>query len=443
MTFSNYSQAIRYLYRRNQFAIKLGLNNISKLLASRGSPHNNQAYAHVAGTNGKGSVCAYIAGILRELGYKKVGLYTSPHLVSFRERITVDGEPISQDYVCWWLNEAFSQIEMLQATYFECVTAMAIEYFRDNACEITVIETGLGGRLDATNCLVPLVSVITSVSLDHMDILGNTIESIWGEKIAILKPGIPMVVNQPDANLWQILLEKGENLHTKVYNLHDFSGDTAEYSNSNNGVFSVKGKFKDYTVLFDPLLPSHLLKNLALSIFAVEVIRGAPLPNLNIFKKLPVIPGRQQLLNNPLIASVILDGGHNEESIKSLVEYVKRQFPLKRLHVIMAFMKDKDVKSNLRHLLQLNASYYFAELAENPRSMQLKDFKETLSQIDPGIPYSSFNLNFSDIKEFLFNSEIKNDIVLFCGSFYLIGAAIPLIMSFYKGLSTFQALCDE
>ncbi|HIA94977.1 MAG TPA: bifunctional folylpolyglutamate synthase/dihydrofolate synthase, partial [Candidatus Marinimicrobia bacterium] len=181
MTSSNFPSLIDALYRLERRGIKLGLEHTSALLKSIGNPHNELKFIHVAGTNGKGSTCAMIANILRSKG-KNVGLFTSPHLVRFNERIRVNGNPISDDEIIHFMEKANPHIEKIESTFFEATTAMAFDYFRNQKVDIAIIETGLGGRLDSTNVINPHLTVITPISMDHMDILGQDLNTIAKEK---------------------------------------------------------------------------------------------------------------------------------------------------------------------------------------------------------------------------------------------------------------------
>ena len=187
-----YIEVINYLYSLQRFGIKLGLQNIEKLLKLFQNPEKDFISVHIAGTNGKGSTSSFIASILKASGYK-VGLYTSPHLVDFTERIRVDGIPISREKVVEYVKSLQNEIDLLKATFFEVTTAIAFKHFADEKVDFAVIEVGLGGRLDSTNIILPAVSVITTVSYDHMNILGDTIEEIAFEKAGIIKEGIPCI----------------------------------------------------------------------------------------------------------------------------------------------------------------------------------------------------------------------------------------------------------
>lgn len=200
---TGYQQALTFLYPRTT-QIKFGLDTTRALLAAAGDPHTRVPAIHVAGTNGKGSVATLIAAALREAGWR-TGLYTSPHLVSFRERIRVDDLPISEAAVAAWTAHLTPAIEAHQATFFEATTAMAFAHFAARDVDIAVIEVGMGGRLDSTNVITPVVSVITHIALDHQKYLGETVEEIAGEKAAIAKPGVPLVIGEPDPALAAVI----------------------------------------------------------------------------------------------------------------------------------------------------------------------------------------------------------------------------------------------
>ncbi len=213
--------ALNWLFARNQFTLKLGLDTIRALLAHLGHPQQSLEIIHVAGTNGKGSVCGNIAALLQGCGYRRVGLYTSPHLVSFRERIRVDGKPIALEAVRDFIRLHGPQCQEMAATYFEIATAMALDYFRAQACEAVVLETGLGGRLDATNAVLPKVTVITPVDIDHTAQLGPTLPGIFAEKAAILKPGVPMVVAAQAPGLVETLAASAEQVGSPLIRAED------------------------------------------------------------------------------------------------------------------------------------------------------------------------------------------------------------------------------
>jgi dihydrofolate synthase/folylpolyglutamate synthase len=291
-----YRDCLDFLFARNQFSIKLGLETINALLDRLGRPDAGMTFLHVAGTNGKGSVCANLAALLGAAGYAKVGLYTSPHLVSFRERILVDGEPIPAKWIVGWMRGAMPDILDLNATYFECVTALALSYFRFRGCSAVVLETGLGGRLDATNAVTPALTVITSISLDHTSILGDTVEAIWREKIAILKPGVPMVVMEDRRHLLAELEGLAAAKGCPVVVLRDFPlAETA-------ADLAFHGRYAVYTLPASLRPEAHQRANLALSLLAMEIFLGRALPPAEALipaLRASRVPGRTQLLEAP------------------------------------------------------------------------------------------------------------------------------------------------
>jgi dihydrofolate synthase/folylpolyglutamate synthase len=199
-----YLEVINYLYSLQRFGIKLGLHNIERLLKLLQNPEEKFTSIHIAGTNGKGSTSSFIASILSSSGYK-VGLYTSPHLVDFTERIRINGAPISRERVVEYVEILRDEINLLRATFFEVTTAIAFKYFADEKVDFAVVEVGLGGRLDSTNVIKPAVSVITTVSFDHMDVLGEAIEQIAFEKAGIIKEGVPSVTGCEDEKALDVI----------------------------------------------------------------------------------------------------------------------------------------------------------------------------------------------------------------------------------------------
>ncbi|MBF0431206.1 MAG: hypothetical protein HQK83_08015, partial [Fibrobacteria bacterium] len=344
MTFHRYSDCLDFLYSRDQFTIKLGLDNIRELLASQNNPESHLNFIHVAGTNGKGSTCHYLNLLLPFLGYKKVGLFTSPHIVSFRERILVNGVPISDSWIVDWMNRAYPVLERLGATYFECVTAMAFSYFAYEKCDMVVLETGLGGRLDATNCVSPNLCIITPVSYDHMNMLGTEITQIWGEKIAIIKPGIPVVINENRPELLEMVEQFSKEKESFVHNIAlmekiHFSADSNVAGN-----FSIKTGRNRYTFTGSIGNKIFQLNNLAQALVGLELINNEgekelPLPdNLNITQ----LPGRQQLLQGPSPVLMLLDGAHNEDGVQELEKYLSEKFPDKKKICLFTVMADKN-----------------------------------------------------------------------------------------------------
>jgi len=218
----NIQEALNKIYAMHQFDIKLGLGRVKKLLELIGNPHKELKYIHIAGSNGKGSTASFIASILMEAGYK-VGLYTSPHFVRFNERIRINGIEIDDNYIAGFINSIEQIIEQEKPTFFEITTALAFKYFCDNKPDFVVLETGLGGRLDATNVIDPLASVITSISLEHTNILGETLEKIAFEKAGIIKPGKPVFTGSLPLEALEVIRKRTAKMNSHLFTFNKFA----------------------------------------------------------------------------------------------------------------------------------------------------------------------------------------------------------------------------
>jgi dihydrofolate synthase/folylpolyglutamate synthase len=439
LTFHSYKECLNFLYQRNQFAIKLGLDNIQSLLERRNSPQLNQHYIHVAGTNGKGSVCSYIAQLLPHLGYKRIGLYTSPHLVSFRERILVNGRPVSKKWIVSWLNSAYDAIVELEATYFECTTAMAVEYFHDQGCDMAVMETGLGGRLDATNCLIPQLSIITPVSLDHTGILGKSVSKIWQEKIAILKPGIPVVINEHRKSLLAKIQTRAKELGCPLWNVNDHK----QIPSSTGARTRIRGLYGDYpfTTGHDGL--AHQLENLRQAVSGLEIFNGGkiiPSSPLGIFRVTEPY-ARQQVLKSKGRVPVVLDSAHNEGGVKSLSRFIKRKYPDRQTVVLFSIMSDKDYPKILKIADILGDTLLFAELPDYPRCLKFQELKRIYGKRKA--PWTQFTVSDKEVKALLESLDPATQLLAVFGSFYLAGRVIPLLGKYYPGLDFFRQFADE
>ena len=321
------------LFSLQRRGIKLGLEHTKSLLKFFGNPHEKFLTIHVAGTNGKGSTCAYIERILRYSGYK-VGIYTSPHLFNFNERIRVDGIPISDQEIVSFLDNTFEEINKIASTFFEVTTVMAFDYFSKKKVDIAVIETGLGGRLDATNVISPVISVITSISMDHTEILGDSIEQIAKEKSGIIKEKTPLFVYQQDANILDVFQKKAidHNAEMKISKIPknirvNLKGTQFTFNN------------QDYII---PLFGSHQARNAAL---AIDVV-GQFDPKIKydmIYNSLKKVfwPGRMQKIRQ----RIFYDVSHNEKGMEKTLQVLKELYPGKDIHGLLCLKKDKELIS--------------------------------------------------------------------------------------------------
>ncbi|MBN3032638.1 MAG: bifunctional folylpolyglutamate synthase/dihydrofolate synthase [Candidatus Saganbacteria bacterium] len=317
----NYPAAIKYLRSLEKFGINLGLERVARLLDGLGGPQRKIKTLHVAGTNGKGSTCAMIASILKEAGYK-VGLYTSPHLLSFNERIKINGRDISDDDFSQGVARIVREEKGLagkeKPTVFEVLTALAFWYFAKEKVDYAVVEVGMGGRLDATNVITPLVSVITNVDLEHTAVLGKTLAKIAAEKSAIIKPGVPVVTAETKPEALRVMKYQAEKNHSLLVQV----GSLGEG--------------------FKTSLPGeHQKLNAACAVAAVRLagIQAGKASVLSGLKKVKW-PGRFQVVNKrPL---TILDGAHNPAGAKVLVETLEQRYPGRKFVFVFGVQKDKD-----------------------------------------------------------------------------------------------------
>jgi len=343
-----YPEAIEYLYSLRLFGMKLGLDNTFRLAAAVGNPHARLRFIHVAGTNGKGSTCAMLESIYRAAGWR-VGLFTSPHLVSFAERIQVSRRLISQEDVARLTGEIRAAIDGLGGdsppTFFEAVTVMALKYFSEQKCDLVVWETGLGGRLDSTNIVRPLASVITNVQLDHQQWLGNTLPEIAREKAGIIKPGAPVLTATDDPGALSVIAETARQQQAPL------------------------------TVVTEPasqfeigLAGEHQRLNAALALAVVRILQPQiPAPDSSLSEGLKATrwDGRLQMARQPDGRLIVLDGAHNPAGAQTLAAALQARFPGRRLALILGTMADKDYAAICRCLAPAAAKIFLSPIASD------------------------------------------------------------------------------
>lgn len=362
----DYQDTLTYLYNSTPMfqqvggsAYKEGLENTLALDEHFGHPHRKFRTIHVAGTNGKGSCSHTIAAILQEAGYS-VGLYTSPHLVDFRERIRVNGQPIPEEYVIRFVEEKRCFFEPLHPSFFELTTAMAFRYFADVEIDVAVIEVGLGGRLDCTNIIHPDLCIITNISLDHTQFLGNTLPQIAREKAGIIKSGIPVVIGETTPETKSVFQKRAGEVNAPIYfteenGREDYPGIEYELK----GLYQKKNSRTILTAL-------PLLKEAGYRLDEQSVRRG-----FAHVTELTGLMGRwQKLQNHP---TLICDTGHNVGGITYIVEQLKQQ-AFHNLHIIIGMVNDKDIQGVLA-LLPEDAIYYFTQ-ASVKRALPANDLQK-------------------------------------------------------------------
>jgi dihydrofolate synthase / folylpolyglutamate synthase len=381
-----YQEVLDYLYQQlpmfqriGNAAFKKSLDNIITLCDALGNPQHNYKTVHVAGTNGKGSSSHMLAAVLQEAGYK-TGLYTSPHLKSFTERVRVNGAELSQQYLIDFVANYKSLFEEVQPSFFEMTVALAFKYFADEKVDVAVIEVGLGGRLDSTNIITPEASLITNIGFDHQNLLGNTLQEIAGEKAGIIKPGVPATISLKQPDLENVFREKAAAVNAPLYFATDnYSVELKSYTLEQQ-VFDVykhgelylpelqldlSGIYQRYN-LPGVLQTIALLTERGFSI-SEEAIRNG----LANAKQLTGLKGRWQVLNySPL---TICDTGHNADGINQILTQLHSLQP-KQVHFVFGAVNDKDVTTILE-MLPKNYSYYFCQ-ATIPRALPVAELQQ-------------------------------------------------------------------
>ncbi len=356
---SHLQSILQELYSLHAFGIKPGLERTEELSASLGNPHLRYPTIHVAGTNGKGTTCSVLASCLQEAGYK-VGLYTSPHIQRFNERIKVKGVEISDEELVELLPQLLAKTKEIGSTFFETTTILAFQYFADKQVDIAIIETGLGGRLDSTNIITPLVSVITSIDFDHQEFLGNTLEKIAFEKAGIIKNNVPVIVSEPREELKNVFTEKAQQENTSCL----FLDDESEVSNilllpTLQSKFTLQIGKTEYKELQFSLSGKHLIRNAATAILTLQnILEHVQVSEENIREGLKNVTkntglvSRIQLLQNK--PTIISDVAHNVAGLIKCFETIKQSgYQLSEFTVLFGVMADK----NYDEMLQVIQKY--------------------------------------------------------------------------------------
>jgi len=354
-------------------AYKKDLSNTLLLSKIAGDPHKNIRAVHIAGTNGKGTTTHLIAAGLQAQGYK-VGVYTSPHYKDFRERIKINGKYISRQYVVEFINDYRHAIEEIRPSFFEMTVVMAFSYFLKKKVDYAVIETGLGGRLDSTNIITPLLSVITNISYDHQNLLGDTLEQIAMEKAGIIKPGIPVVIGERQPGLDTLFLQKADECQSQISFASDHLTAVAE-SISGKLRFKLQNNSQPWLTLDTDLAGPFQSKNMVTAFWALQELSGIlPLDWDKIvafmpgFRQSTAYMGRWQIMaTDPL---VIADSAHNEGGLSIVLDALSKLCASK-IHFVLGFVNDKDL-SKVLSLFPPAAEYYFAK-ANIPRGLNAAD----------------------------------------------------------------------
>ena len=332
---SDHQKLFEELFNLKRLGIKTGLEHTRKLLQAVGNPHYQLKFIHVAGTNGKGSTCAFLYNILKQAG-KKVGLYTSPHLLNINERIRVNGETISNEEIVTFMRKNQKHIKNIQSTFFETTTVMAFDHFSKHNVDIAIIETGLGGRLDSTNVITPEVSIITSISMDHMDVLGKGVDQITKEKSGIIKDSVPLILLGQDEYIQSIILEKAKMKNSIVTIIHPDNA-TLIRIDCKGTLFSYNGN-----IFHISLIGKHQVLNCMIAIEAAKkVCDEVSQDKINKACRSTKWPGRIEHLIN----YIYYDVAHNASSISAIIETIKTIHPGKSIIGLFCLKGNKDIDS--------------------------------------------------------------------------------------------------
>lgn len=420
----NYEEAMEYIKKIGNFGSNYGLERTERLLDILGNPHKKIKCIHVAGTNGKGSTTSIITSILMEEGFK-VGMYTSPYLEEFEERIQINRENIKKEELAFYMRDVKKAVDEVikegysHPTEFEIITCLMFLYFYVKKVDYAVIEVGLGGRLDSTNVIKPLVSVIASISLDHTNILGSSLKEIAREKGGIIKEDIPLVLYPQEEEALNELKNIAEEKNSKIYEVKKDDGELLDIIKERDYYQKIKIKGElDIYYLNLKLLGEHQILNCALAVKTVEVLsklEGFKINNLKKGVENAKWKGRLEVLNKK--PTVVIDGAHNIQGIKSLTRNVTKYFKYNNLYLLIGILADKQVEEMINEIAPLSKKI----IALTPNS----DRAELSSELKKEIEKVNNNVESFESYEDAFKSILKvakeEDLILVTGSLYMIG----------------------
>jgi dihydrofolate synthase/folylpolyglutamate synthase len=413
-----YAEAIQFLYGLRLFGAKFGLENTFTLAALAGNPQDRLRFIHVAGTNGKGSTCAMLESIYRTAGLR-TGLFTSPHLVSFRERIQVNRQLISEDDVVRLVEGLQPLLKQFPTdhhpTFFEVITVMALKFFAEQKCDLVIWETGLGGRLDATNVVTPLASVITNIQFDHQQWLGDTLAKIAAEKAGVIKSGVPVITTADEPEALAVIEKTAREKNTSLINV----GQASSLSPSDETKKLETGKM--------PVLPlpgEHQKTNAALALATIETLQGKiPVNEAAIRTGLETVnwPGRLQSITRGSGQYILLDGAHNVAGAKALLSALEKNFTAARRTLILGVLQDKDWRHICETLAPM-AERIFTVPVASERTADARELAAACCAANPAAEIAACD----SLRRAL--DQVANDrFVVVTGSLYLVGEALELL----------------
>jgi dihydrofolate synthase / folylpolyglutamate synthase len=415
----NIEESLQKLFSLHNYGIKLGLDNIIAFLEKLGNPQKTLKTFHIAGSNGKGSTSAFLASILQEMDYR-TGLYTSPHFVRFNERIKINGIEISDEYISEFLNKWNNYIDDTQLTFFEVTTAMAFQYFNDKKIDYAVIETGLGGRLDATNVLTPRAAVITSISLEHTAILGNTVSKIAAEKAGIIKGSSKVFTGKLPSEAEEVIKDKCTETGSQLFRITDYINETpgmvelyTEEIELDEWIMPLKGDYQKINAALAGLVIAKTFDKDNANIISAGI--------KNVIKNTGIQGRFEYFSTGP---DIIFDSAHNPESIQNFIsEFNKHKSSYRKKALLFTALNDKAVSEMLELLKEHFSEIHITEI-DMDRGLKIDELKQTCEflGINPVIERNPVEF----VK--LFGSSDKRDCLVVLGSMYLLGeikSALP------------------
>lgn len=419
----NYTEALEYIHAVNWVFCKPGLDRVRTLCAALGNPQDTLKFVHVAGTNGKGSLCAMTDSMLRAAGLR-VGLYTSPYIVRFNERMQIDGESISDEELCELVERIRPHADAMEdkPTEFELITALAFLYFAKHECDVVVLECGLGGRLDATNVIkTPLLSVITGIALDHTAILGDTVEKIAAEKAGIIKSGVPVLWCGNDESAEAVIRQKADEVGAPLYTIR--RDDLTVLDMTLDGTTF---DFGDRKNLHIPLLGSYQPHNAANALTVIDLLNanGYNIIDEAVSQGLSAVrwPARFEIIHrDPLI---IADGGHNPDGIDAAVKSIKQYFGDGKVAIVTGVMADKDYRYMASRMAEV-ACRVFCLTPDNPRSLPAEDYARVFSEL--GIKATPCSTVSEAVKAGMAFAKERDIPLISLGSLYMYGEVVGAV----------------
>lgn len=425
--FMTADDVFRWMERTCAPGMKPGLERMNWVLKRLGHPERRLKWIHVAGTNGKGSTGAMIAQVLRQAGYT-TGMFSSPHIMNWNERVQLDGQPIEEEVFVRWANhlkpliEEVSQSEVGRPTPFEFWTLLAILYFAREAVPWFVVwEAGLGGKFDSTNVVYPLVSVITNVSREHTKVLGDSISAIASEKAGIIKPGVPVVTGCEAEEAYKVLAEEAQRKKSHLYQLHrDFHVELL-HGTEEGQTIRFSSPFSKLDDLSLSLVGPHQVKNAAVALMTLEVLRqfyATVLEEEDIRAGISAThwPGRLEKMGSS--PHIVLDGAHNPAGARALAEAIPKLFTYRRLHLLLSILEDKEAEGILDSLLPL-ADRVIVTKVDHPRYRPVEKLINMIQERSPDLPVQALDSAIGGLEQ-LQQEATSEDLILVTGSLFLV-----------------------